>query len=238
VQAWGFAGSIVGPAWSISTEWGAYLVFPVLVYFALSPAKWPPLFLAQASWICLLFIAYFANQFVLGSQAARLGPLDLYGQDTVAPLVRCIASFSLGLLSYRWRAYFKSIYAAPLTGAMLIVLLWPGTDLIFVAICFALIPSLSHDEGIVAHLLGSKFVFTLGVWSYSIYILHARFNPVRTETERFLVRWHVMWASQFAVLVSTCAVVLCAALTYRFIEKPGRSLLRRVFDRSRESEVL
>jgi peptidoglycan/LPS O-acetylase OafA/YrhL len=31
IQAWGFATSIVGPGWSISTEWGAYLLFPLLL---------------------------------------------------------------------------------------------------------------------------------------------------------------------------------------------------------------
>jgi peptidoglycan/LPS O-acetylase OafA/YrhL len=35
VQSWGIAKSSIGPAWSVSTEWGAYMVFPVLAMLGL-----------------------------------------------------------------------------------------------------------------------------------------------------------------------------------------------------------
>lgn len=229
VQAWGLAESIVGPAWSISTEWGAYLLFPVLSALALSRPAWRSVGLSLLATLGLLALEFGPRALVLGEQTQRLGPLDLYGVGTIAPLVRCLAGFSLGLASYRYRRRIAAGWSVPLALASVAVLLLPGTDILFVLLCAALIPSLMWEKGLVAKVLGSGPVFTLGVWSYSIYILHARFNPVRAGAERLLTGRHVPAAPALAILASTSLVIVCAAVTYRFIEKPGRDALRKLF---------
>jgi peptidoglycan/LPS O-acetylase OafA/YrhL len=133
------------------------------------------------------------------------------------------------MVAYRWREFIKPAYALPLVAAMLFVLLFPDTDLLFVIICAALVPSLECDTGMVARVLGSGPIYSLGLWSYSIYILHVRFNPVRSSAQRLLQAIHLPLASQCAIGLSVSAVVACAALTYRYIELPSRIFLRDLF---------
>jgi peptidoglycan/LPS O-acetylase OafA/YrhL len=237
IQSWGFATSIVGPAWSISTEWGAYLIFPILAYFALSKPIWRPVLLAAFALLGLGMLAFLPDNFVLGQHSGRLGPLDLYDTGTMVPLLRCIASFSLGLVAYRFREVFKPSHSLTLTMALMLVLLFRGSDVLFVIICAGLIPSLANDKGLVARGLSSKLIYSLGLWSYSIYIIHARFNPVRSSAERLLLTIHAPMASQLAIAISTLAIVACAALTYRYIEIPGRRLLQKLFSLRRGPSI-
>jgi peptidoglycan/LPS O-acetylase OafA/YrhL len=237
IQSWGLAVSIVGPAWSISTEWGAYLVFPILAYFALSKPSWRPTLLAAFALAGLGMLTFLPDVYVLGHQSERLGPLDLYDTGTIVPLLRCITSFSLGLVAYRWRDFFKPAYSLFLVVALILVLTFRGSDVFFVLVCVALIPSLAGDTGLVARALSSAPIYALGLWSYSIYIIHARFNPVRSWAERLLLAVHAPMAPQVAVGVSTLAVVVCAALTYRYIEIPGRSFLRKMLALRRGSSI-
>jgi len=229
IQAWGLAPTIVGPAWSISAEWGAYLIFPGLAVLALDKKPWRPALLLALAMIALLTLEFGPPGLVLGRQTARLGPLDLYGIETAAPLLRCLASFSLGLIAFRFRAYVSSGWSVPVFIAMVGVLMAPSTDLIFVLLCAILVPSLATDQGRLAAVLGSAPVFSLGVWSYSIYILHARFNPVRVAAERVLTHLHCPASANLAIAISTALVILCAAITYRLIEKPSRNALRQAF---------
>jgi peptidoglycan/LPS O-acetylase OafA/YrhL len=52
VQSWGIARSVNGPGWSISTEWAAYILFPLLAALALFSRTWLA-FLTMAG-ACLL----------------------------------------------------------------------------------------------------------------------------------------------------------------------------------------
>ena len=69
VQTWGFGESVVGPAWSISVEFAAYIIFPILValtitsraivasmfaavLIALLVFAMPHAFLLSQTWIC------------------------------------------------------------------------------------------------------------------------------------------------------------------------------------------
>ncbi|RTL72663.1 MAG: acyltransferase, partial [Hyphomicrobiales bacterium] len=93
IQAWGFGfTTVAGIAWSLSTEFGAYLVFPFLVRFV-NLAR--PLAAAVMAAGCIGAVALVAL-----SGLGVVGPMDVVATDSVLPLVRCIAGFGLGMLCY------------------------------------------------------------------------------------------------------------------------------------------
>jgi peptidoglycan/LPS O-acetylase OafA/YrhL len=178
----------------------------------------------------LLLIAYGPASIINGDQQARLGPLDLYGKSTLAPLCRCLASFTLGLLAFRWHHIVRPSCTTLVAGLLLLAMTFPGTDVLLVLLFTVLVMGLYDDVGFTARLLGSRIIHTTGVWSYSIYLLHPRFNPVKQFLMRTLTNHHLppAIAVSAAIFLSTLSVIVCAAFTYRFIEKPARKALNSI----------
>ena len=226
VQSWGLAQSIVGPAWSISTEWAAYLACPVLMLLALHPRARRPIGLLAVSLLALVGLSYAPDAYVIGDQTARMGQLDLYGVGTVSPLIRCLASFSIGLLAFRWRDRVGAAFCAPVVCVTAVALCFPGTDVLLVGLFMLLVMSLSEDRGAVARILGHKFAYGLGILSYSVYLLHPRFNPVKAALQRVLERHGMPFATSIGIGLTIVVILLCAAVAYFLVEKPGRNLVR------------
>ncbi len=92
-----------------------------------------------------------------------------------------------------------------------------------------LILSLACNTGRAARWLSSPVPYFLGVISYSIYLIHSPFRPVELE----LVRWlhpaplSLPQALGFA-LAGSVSIIPVAWLAYRWVERPGRSLVRRL----------
>ncbi len=230
VQSWWFAESIVGPAWSISTEWAAYLACPVLMMLALGKASWRPVLFLAVAFLALAAISFAPDAAVVGDQPSRMGPLDLYGVSTIAPLLRCLGGFSVGLLAYRWQDRVGATVTLPLVVLIIATLLFPGTDVLLILLFMLLVMSLSEDTGLVARILGHKVCYVLGDLSYSVYLLHPRFNPVKVALQARLRSYHVPWADPVGIVLTLPIIVACAAVTYTVIEKPGRRFLRSVFE--------
>ena len=99
-DAWGLSSPFDGPAWSISTEFGAYLLFPLLAVATLYRSDRSALITA---FVCALILSALA---LLPTPRAdiglRQGPLDLFWGGTAWPLLRCITEFSTGLIAYRF----------------------------------------------------------------------------------------------------------------------------------------
>ena len=98
LQGWGLADSLEGAAWSVSTEWGAYLVFPLLLAACLGSRRGAWLSAGLAG-LAVAGLAALPGLALPGQ--GRSGPLDIYSAATPAPLLRCLAEFTLGLLTYR-----------------------------------------------------------------------------------------------------------------------------------------
>lgn len=235
VQSWGLAPSIVGPAWSVSTEWAAYLLFPALL-LACSGRAWRPALAAAAATLALVAIAYAPDAVVLSGQEDRIGPLDLFGPGA-ATLTRCLAGFVLGMVAYRWKGSVSASWAFPAVLLILAAMAFPATDLLLVGLFALLVMSLAADQGVVARALGSSAVYRLGVLSYSIYLLHARFNPLRTGSARLLTRLHVPLAEFIAIAITVCVIVALAGVTFALVEKPGRNAVRRLLELRRGGAI-
>ena len=115
IQAWGVSAEINPPAWSISTEFLAYILFPALAAFILRGRSglWLGLFcVAAAIAVCMLLAPSVGP--------LRRGRLDIYYNYSLLPFARCLAGFVLGMIAWRLgglapvRRVFATSWAGPL----------------------------------------------------------------------------------------------------------------------------
>lgn len=240
VQSWGLSGSIVGTAWSISTEWAAYLGFPLIAWAALFGRP------SAAALVGLMAVALLVGVSTWDhhDMAYHSGALDAYDGRSPVPLMRCLAGFGLGVLTYRatrlrevTELLSQDHAGIALIGALMLMLVAGAPDLVVVLLFPPLVLCLSANQGFPARLFSYSVMFRLGTLSYAIYLLHPFFQlPARA-----------LGAALANVLPDSAAVILTTALiaaallgasvaAYAWIERPGRTLLRRVNARHRGSQ--
>jgi peptidoglycan/LPS O-acetylase OafA/YrhL len=234
VQSWGLAPSINGPAWSISVEWAAYFLFPLLLWLTICRRQVWALVVGAVCLLTLAGIAYAPDWLALGQQEHRRGLLDLVSPFSVAPLLRCLAGFVLGLLGWRFRDRALTQYASLLTVVALLLLCVERTDIPVVAMFAFLVPAVSTGKALITRILSSGPIHRLGVLSYSIYLLHPHFSAVERRVSQAAYIHGVPQAGAQAVgtLVGIVVAVFGASLVYRVIEQPCRQVARRILDRT------
>jgi peptidoglycan/LPS O-acetylase OafA/YrhL len=232
VQSWGISDSVVGTAWSISTEWAAYLVFPFLVALALYTR--PRISVVVGVVAASLLVC--AVQLDLHDGAYHSGALDAYSGTHIAPLLRCFGDFVLGLLAYRLTGSSRVMAWAGcntvgigLLLAIAIALVTGLPDLIVVALFPPLLLNLWANRGLSARLFGHPVMVRLGVLSYAIYLVH----PPLERPAQNLAGWLGQMMPEAPAVVLASVVTIGVLLTlasgaYRCVEQPGRQLLRRV----------
>lgn len=237
VQGWGIAESLNGPGWSISTEFAAYLLFPLLTAGVLFGGWRMAGLAAGLSLAALLWIAGLPDAALLS--AGRYGPLDVYDPGTLYPVLRCLAGFTLGLVAWRLASLprLRPLAESPRLGtalalAALLLLALRGSDVLAVLLFVPLIIALATGRSAAARLLEAAPVHWLGTISYSIYLVH---RPVidflRPPLRSLLEGWQVPHAYSAANLVLLPLALALAALTFYAIEKPGRQLSRMLANR-------
>lgn len=239
VQSWGLlTNSLDGPAWSISSEWAAYLLFPLLLG--------PTLFRSAAA-ACAAAVAGLAAVGVLclvpvalQTKAFPAMLLDVHEPAFALPVIRCLAEFVLGLVAYRVSrsapGYLRGASLAPLglCGGLLLLLAIPKSDFFVVVLIPALIVSLTSVQSLPARLLGSRIFETLGLLSYSIYLTHDLMDVPMSWTRRLVEQHGFSHGQSFAAIVGVVLTAGASVACYRLIEQPGRRWLRLVFEGPRQ----
>lgn len=220
LQNWGFTSHLAWnvPAWSISTEFFAYLLFPALA-FAMGR-------LVLSARIAIVAMA--GLLVVLALAAMSLG----HSLDDNIPafgLARCCLQFMLGMLVWRLRAMIG--FATPrrsnaaLVAAALPLLayaLLPVPDFVLVPAAFLLVVfALADRELAVAPWLTARWLEWLGLISYSTYLSHFF---IKSWVKFLLVRPGI--PDGLPLLVYLGAVGLASVLLYRLVEVPGRRWMR------------
>ena len=230
VQAWGTAPSFEGDVWSISAEWAAYLAFPALLAAAVFSSRKRAAAAGVIAAVTVAVLAVAPGSYAFSFQG-RMGPLDIYSSATPAPLLRCLAEFTIGLLSFRAARYWARLgftgagTAAVLAAAGILALMArPGCDLAVVALIPLLLTSLAAQRGMVSWLLGSPGPYLLGELSYSIYLIHDKFVRL-DEVLCGALAGHTAYAAALSAAITSAVVIGCAAVTYTWIEKPCRRYL-------------
>ncbi|MGD9783311.1 MAG: acyltransferase family protein [Hyphomicrobiaceae bacterium] len=236
------------PSWSISAEFWTYAVFAVICV-ALPRTR-----------TIAIGVAGLAGMAAVLAWSQR-------GLDATYDLgfARALAGFSLGHLVYVLRHSLSAI--APRAEAYLSLLEWPAiaAAIVFVSVAggtrwefaapllFALVVLVfSYEAGTASSLVRTTPFLRLGLWSYSIYMVHYLISHALdlgiSVLERALKQpiWHHVTMNGEALRIAEFGsplinavvligyvggVVLAASMTYRFIEQPGRRLFARIADR-------
>lgn len=220
IQNWGFIPDLAWnePAWSISTEFAAYLVFPVLV------AVLRPCWVARGGWLALaalllvgewLFFRH-AGETSIGADISRLG------------LGRCLIEFALGtVLCIGWRS-----------GAGRFAVLWGGLCLAawgigwhfaleerqFVPLVLAAgLMALAGGRGPLVRAIGGRALHYLGEVSYSTYLAHTLlFILFKLAFADAALQFG--WTALAGYLA---AVLLASIALHHGVERPAQAWLNR-----------
>ncbi len=220
VQNWGLTPDLAWnhPAWSISTELGAYLLFPLAVAAVRWEAMRPLALLTGIGLAVLLLHGIFtiAGAGTLGEQIARLG------------LLRCIIEFGIGMMvANLWLAWRGRRVIAPVCGlvaamalAMMILAGLPETLMLPLALA-AMLLALAMDSGPVARLLAARPLVWLGDISYATYLVHF---PLLIALKLVAVGDDLQIApGAFAAYLLVLLVL--SGMLYRWLERPAQRYL-------------
>jgi peptidoglycan/LPS O-acetylase OafA/YrhL len=223
LQGLGLGNSLNGPAWSVSAEIGAYVLFPLLIVGAFSRRR--------AVVVAVGLLALLGLTLV----ALRHPRLGLGSEDPIYGGLRCVSQFTIGMLSYRlaqWpraAAWFaQDRVAFGLVALAVLLLLGPRVDLLTAATFPLIIVAAALNRSRFDRLMAQRPLVVLGLASYSLYMIH---DPLRSLLHAVVKQWHPEPLSAVAALllalIASLAVVPLAVLTYHAVEKPSRNYLRR-----------
>lgn len=234
VQSWGGGQSYDPPAWSISTEWAAYLLFPLLVVPTVLRGRLSAWVVLCASIATVAFLCY--SPLFESGRVSSDALLDLHTSYLGNAVIRCIAEFALGLVAFRF-AEEKAVagrigpLASLACGLTIFFLLIRKGDLGFILAIPLLIVSLSSGESLPRRLLSLPAVEWLGLLSYSIYLVHDLMGGLLAWIHTRAAALQIPHAQTAGALVCFVLTFPIAWLAYIFIEVPGRRILRDLFEK-------
>jgi peptidoglycan/LPS O-acetylase OafA/YrhL len=199
------------PAWSVSAEWFAYLLFPALCFF-----------ISYRRWVAPLYVA-------VGLGLAFVEPFGSYD------LARVLSGFLVGMAAYALKPVlcrFNARHAAgPLVAVAIAAWAWQQNPQVTIGLLLfsILILSLTDPKDLLSRTLSLPALIYLGEISYSLYMVHW---PVRVMIRYSLKAAGLltMMPPSVLVLCYTVTTLAVAAASYHYIELPGRALLRRAAD--------
>jgi peptidoglycan/LPS O-acetylase OafA/YrhL len=249
-RPWHDGASFVGPAWSISAEWLAYVLFPLtaLVFFRLR--GWPRwllgtlavLLMAPVALLCLrtgsLYFPYsWAARILAGFTAGALVYL-VVGRVPRTPRLRRAAGWAsaplvAAVLGVLWYCAWLGPGPRGTERGGLVLVLFPA---LIGALALASGPgsAVGADQAVgwVARALSSRWAVHGGRISYSLYLVHVpMFEVYWTATERI----RALNPDGPLAIVLTPLVFLAtfgvAQLLYTVVEEPARRRMRGIIAR-------
>jgi peptidoglycan/LPS O-acetylase OafA/YrhL len=229
VQAWGLipAGGWNHPAWSISAEWFAYLVFPIS--FACVA-----LLRSRAALAVFLSAGLFVGLWFFVPQLATFGGASLTELTANGGALRIIPSFLMGVALWRLgqQMTLSRAAAAVCVGLSSLVVLVASSLLLpdfvtwigLAGLIFALAETSKHHQHSA---LTGPVALWLGEASYALYMVHMPIDLVWFQAVGRLLE--VEPGSTLALLIVIGVIVaslIGAGLLYTIIERPARAWLR------------
>lgn len=230
------------PAWSISAEWWAYMVFPFLVLLLAKNKRLGTILIGVVAITLYCAIVYFLpriNPFVptIPNLNHDLDVTYDYGY------LRGIAGFMMGMLTYVAYTKEKIVHLftrdsiALVTILVLLVSMHFGwNDLVYIPLFVLLVLSFAANKGLLARICSLKPLQYVGDISYSVYMVHGLMlffagdfylklvGITFKEGEMHQVSFVTgLWSS----LLFLVLVILISSITYYGIEKPCRKWLNR-----------
>jgi peptidoglycan/LPS O-acetylase OafA/YrhL len=222
-----------GPAWSLSAEWLAYLLFPVLA-LALLPIqrRLRARSLFAAALVAILPLLLLGVRFH-GLWFERSWLLRI-GCEFVAGMLLCagISRLRLTQLERRLAGALAPALIALLVGWYYVTfyLFDPWLGLLGIVVFLPLIGALAVGTGTFAGFLSTKVLVLGGGISYALYLLHSPMLYLFRDATTYS-RIHLDPVPRYyAELLWIPLIVLAAWAAYRFVEEPARGFIRRRLD--------
>jgi peptidoglycan/LPS O-acetylase OafA/YrhL len=225
LQGLGIGRNLNAPSWSISTEFAAYIFFPFLIFLVFCKRQIFPFLVVLSSIVALVWLASLHQR--LGLETGTIGE----------GVIRCFAEFALGMAAYRLYTWEQerslhvlgSDMACFILTAACLAFMCLRIDLPAVLLFPFLIVAFAMNQGRPAKWMAHPFLHFLGLVSFSLYLMHQLFRPVELELLQYLHPAPLpgFMAMLFALLASF-SVLPFAWLGYRYVERPGRALVRKL----------
>lgn len=226
-----------GPAWSISAEWLAYLLFGGLVlvvfrvasvtrarglmWLAVAAALAPTLlllahgvFYTPWSWLPRIIMQFTAG--ALACAAVRRLQLSDRGRHAAG-----LAALGLGVA---------------IIGGLYVLDAYPPQDMLdaggLIDVLFVpLVITLSIGAGTLPAVLSTSVMVYLGHISFGLYMIHEIVHTMwNWAVQQFAITLVPSWSAKFTVLGLVLLSGLLAALLYHVVEEPARRWMRRMLD--------
>ncbi|MDQ4038228.1 MAG: acyltransferase [Actinomycetota bacterium] len=213
---WGVTVTPNLPAWSISAEWFAYLLFPIL---------------------CLIIgrLRVAPHIFVVAGLGLAIIWTEVHNHEvTDQHLMRVMAGFLVGMAAYQLSRYSSKLARVPVLGTVIVALivLWAtlgGSPRLEIGIVLfaALVLTLASERDWLCRVLSLKTIVYLGEVSYAVYMVHWVVRvAVRAAAEKSGVLVSIPPGLVVAVYVTV--TMLAAIFLYHIVERPWRKRLRRM----------
>jgi peptidoglycan/LPS O-acetylase OafA/YrhL len=226
LNGWGFPGSEGWnvPSWSVSSEWFAYLLFPLIAMIMHRVVTRRQ----AAAFMALILV----SALLLGGQVSHW---QKYMLPFSGVLVRVTTEFCLGCLAYRFftepleaRVAERVAELSLATIVLASVLALPATlNVLTIAAFVTMVVGLSRADGLLGSALKSRIAVYLGKISYSAYIVHALVLAVYARALRLLPAHAGFLIEAFVVIGFIALVIPSAHLLHALVEEPARRWLRR-----------
>lgn len=212
------------PAWSISVEWFAYLLFPFSGFLLFSKNNSLRFNLLM---VCILYFG-FVLYYVLG----QFGTLDWY--SNIEPYIKIIFEFPLGCCLYNIYNHTQNsdkLWSVLGIGSIVAILLgicsFGLPDIVYVPLFMVLLLALANATPVLRLLFANRLLVYLGTISYSIYLAH---NLIFSLFFRLLLpRIEHLSSPQIWVCIAMLflGVIGAGHLLYTKIELPSRDFIRK-----------
>ncbi|MGB3355263.1 MAG: acyltransferase [Mycobacterium sp.] len=227
-----------GPAWSISAEWLAYLLFGslALVVFRIASAT------RARGLICLAIAASLPPVLLLLASGVFYTPWSWLPRIVMQFIAGALACAAVRKLQLSDRSRQAAGVASVLLGAVIVGGLYlldahpPGSlydagglvDVLFVP----LVITLAIGVGTLPALLSTGVMVYLGHISFSLYMLHEIVHTAWIWTVmQFEITLTPSWSAKLVVLSLILLATVGAALLYHSVEEPARKWMRRMVDK-------
>jgi peptidoglycan/LPS O-acetylase OafA/YrhL len=224
MQSWGFANPLAWnfPAWSMSTEWAAYMLFPLMLWGAARLGGMTGAFAGLCGSIALLCIVMIA-----------FGQSTLDHTDLLS-LPRCFLQFFAGVCLcrvFQTRGSGTSPEAFMVAGLAILgaAIFVPGAELLATLGFCAIIIACAWGSRVSSAIFGNRPVLFIGEISFSLYLSHAFLIFIFDTVGSGFGVYGADGATK-AVFAATMIGIMFAipAATWRYVELPGQALGRRL----------
>ncbi len=215
-------------SWSISAEWLAYLLFPLLAPWIARLKTPSQAFQVAAAALVVAALFFFFNGSDLATTWVGLPVIVRVECEFVCGAALCKAVM---LRNSTGNPYHGDHIGAVAIIAFLVGALMALTDFSLVALLAVFIFGVATSAGYLSSIFSTKSIVWLGEISYSIYMVH--FVTLRLFNRFLTMHGFEHWgpASRYLTFAGALVVViLLAAVLYHFIEYPLRLRLRNAMN--------